>query len=390
MDNLVNSNGRSKRSCDYNMQNIFYIYTSKKMLYLIISLVFLCIFVVSVQATDYDLSRGEVSLHYMQHNPIEIGVRDGRQGIAATQLNTERYLNQTEVGSTDSNFNFSLNSLAELFELNANVKDGGLNSSTYWQNGASSLSAQGKDMTISYSVDKRSEGEAGSKQIEVLILANAKEGILSVNTSEDTFRRPSDTETISRKMGITRLEARDLLNTNGRTRVFEALKRANGTNNFNNGNGNLRNTGEGEVAGGAGAIAGSGGIWLNSLDPQSTFSFYLHGPNFQAKIQDSILNMKFLYPGNGTEVKGLGATITLAGPINGDSETRKRVVLLDNLSYDESEGIYSYPFEQGWWLLNKEEIKPGGYDLFIDLGPSLTAKFGVTITKNHEVVEGRY
>jgi len=360
-----------------------------KRCFLAFLVVFFSLGLVPAQAVEFDLSLGKVSLHYTQHNPIEIGVRGGRQGMTATRFSTEKYLNQTEIGSPGNNFDFSIEGLAELFELNANVRDGGLNSSTRWSNGEANLSAHGKDVTISYSVDRSSEGGADSKQVEVMIQADAKEGILSVNydENENTITIPSDEETISRRMGISRLEARNLLDANGSSRVFEALNRADRSN--PNGN-NMLNNGDNEVAGGAGGIAGPGSVWLKDLDPQSTFSFYLQGPNFKARIQNSTLEMKLFYPGNGTQIKGVGANITIVGPITGNGKKPKRVVLMDSILYDEDKGYYSFSFEDASWLVKKQNLEPGGYDLYVDIGPSLTMRFGITITKDQKVVEGRY
>jgi hypothetical protein len=309
--------------------------------------------------------------------------------MAAMKLKTKKYINQTEIGSDQSAFDFSVTSLAELFELNAEVKKGGVNSSTQWENGKTHLSAQGKEMAITYSVDRSSEGEADSKQVEVLVQADAEDGLLTVNYDESTVKLPSDAEEVSNKLGITNLEAENMLESQGRNRVMEALNRAG---NGNPNGDNLLNNGGEEVAGGGGSIAGQGNgtVGINNLDPQSTFSFYLQGPNFEARIQDSILNLKLLYPGNGTQIKGVGTNITVVGPVNGNNKNSKQVVLLDSLTYNENEGFYSYSFKEESWLVDKEQLQPGGYDLFVDLGPSLTTKFGITITRDHQVVEGRY
>lgn len=341
-----------------------------------------------MKAAEFDLSLGKVSLHYRQHNPIEIEVEDGKEGVAAMKLKTEKYINKTKIGSGQGNFDFSVTSLAELFELDAQVKKGGLNSSTQWENGEASLSAQGEEMVVTYSVDKSSEGEADSKQVEVLVQADAKDGLLTVNYDESTVKLPSDAEEVSRKLGITNLEAQDMLNTSGHTRVFEAMERANGGS--RNGE-NLLSNGEPQAAGGAGSVAihGNGAISINKLDSQSTFSFYYNGPKFRTRIKDSVLNLKLLYPVTGTQVNGLGINITIVGPVN-NKRSQKQVVLLDNLTYGKEAGYYSYDFETGKWLVDKEKLTPGGYNLIVDLGPGLTKRFGITITGNREVVEGRY
>lgn len=356
--------------------------------YMFVTLILVSLLAVPTSAEEFNLSLGSVSLHYVQHNPIEIEVTDGEKGSTAMKLITAKYSNQTNIGSEESRFDFSLDGLAEKLTLDAEIKDGSLKSSTKWPGGGSQLSVRGENLVTTYVMDKTGDGEAASKQVEVLVQAEAETGILRVNYDNNTVKLPSDEEKVSNQLGISRLEARNILDSKGKTRVLKALEEAN----EGNPNGDdLLDEGASNAAGGAGSVASgsSGSVAINNLDSQSRFSFYYDGPNYKARIRDSEFNLKLLFPGNGTQIKGVGVNITVAGPV-GNGEDSDRIVLMDDLEYDEKNGYYSYSFKEGNWLIDRRQLEPGGYNLYIDVSPALTTKLGITITDDNQVMEGRY
>jgi len=357
-------------------------------LYILIFLLLVSLSTSPLKAKEFNLSLGRVSLHYVQHNPIEIEVENGEKGITAMKLITAKYTNQTNIASEESKFEFSLDGLTEKLTLDAEIKDGSLKSSTKWPGGGSRLSVHGNNLITTYVMDKTTNGDANSNQVEVLVRADAENGILRVNYDNKTVKLPSDEEQVSKKLGISHVEARSILDAKGKIRVFEALEEA-GEGNPNGDN--LLEEGSGTAAGGAGSVVtgSNSSVAINNLDSQSKFSFYYNGPNYKARIRDSKFNLKLLFPGNGTQIKGVGVNITIAGPV-GNGKDSDQIVLMDDLKYDRKNGYYFYSFKEGNWLIDREKLEPGGYDLFIDVSPALKTKLGVTITDDNEVLEGRY
>jgi len=345
----------------------------------------------SVSGKKFNASLGKIELHFRQHNPIKVNLEGGQDGEIVVQHKSDSYKHTTAIQG-DGNFEFSEAArVARLDIEQAEVsEDGVIHFHTQAKgkiNASTSIAmSDNKAILKDASVSVENANPDNSKYVETKLKIDAKKGILDVNVHEKSFTRLSPTEKISEKLDISKLEAFDMAEKYGQNKVLQAIEEA------QNGKRNGRSLEINEQsAGGAGAIAkGNRSVSIQELDPGSVYRFYLQGPKYEARIVNSTLNVRLLYPGNGTRIKGVGANITIVGPVNGNNKAKNKIVLLDSLIYNEDGGYYEYPFDKGSWIIEKDKLEPGGYDLYVDVGPRLKTKFGITITQDREVVGGRY
>lgn len=369
----------------------------KRSLLVVLGLILvLSLFANAKEWKTFNLSHGEVNLHYIQHNPIKVKFEGVSEGEAITQFRTVKYITTTQLDSTKKS-NVTHKVLTSKYNLDAEVKNGHLVSVTENSNSKVRVKVDGKNIELNHEVAISDGKEPETKQVETIINAGADSGLLKINHIKPEFKSPGPEEQVSKKLGVSLADAENLLEEKGETRVLNAIDKATSDSN-RNGQSILEettnNSGDSgaKAAGGAGYVAGSqnGAININQLNAGSVYQFYLQGPNYEARIEESKLDIRFFYPGNGTQIKGIGANITVVGPVTGRHKQPNNVVLMDTISYNKAKEYYEYSFKEGSWLMDLNRLKPGGYDLYIDLGPSLTTQFGITITEDHQVVKGRY
>jgi len=224
-----------------------------------------------------------------------------------------------------------------------------------------------------------------SKQVKALIKARGSGGLLQTNISSPEIGRPSDEEVVSRTLKISINQARKFLEEKG-NRLLNALEQLKNTGN-RNGYSVLR----GDIPAGAGGaiIEGEGGaINVNTMDPSSVFQVFLDSPKYKGNLQDSQLRVKLIHETTNTPLRGVGGTITVAGPVDGANPNT--IVLLDAITYDQDQECYFYQFDPEDWLIDYERLQPGGYNLHIDFGTLQRATLGVTVTKDKKLFYGRY
>lgn len=112
--------------------------------------------------------------------------------------------------------------------------------------------------------------------------------------------------------------------------------------------------------------------------------------SYKGSIEDSVLSLRFYYPGKDIEINDLGISITVAGPIDSEKKDSRNVVLIDALPFYKKSGTYRYSFKDANWMDSEKNLKPGPYKLFIDVSPAVSAEMSITISESGEVFSGSY
>ncbi len=323
-----------------------------------------------------------VVLQFNEHNPVKVQLTDGKNFDYQALLATD---NQ-EIKAYITGEGFDLSQVVEVnrSELRADMSGD--------SEVLSLFSSAGKEVEFSAA----GEGSAAfvwnlgdlsydSKRVKALIKASGDEGLLRANVGTPALGLPSDEEIVSRTLRVSIRTARRMLEERG-VRLLNAVDQLKRTGTRNG----LSLLSGAEPAGGGGAIVNQGGgaIDVNSMDPGSVFQVYVDSPKYKGNLQNSQLRVQLLHEATNTPLSGVGATLTVAGPIDGPNPDQ--IVLLDQLKFEKERGEYYYRFDPENWLIDYRVLQPGGYDLYVDFGNLQQAKLPVTVTNDRRVFYGRY
>ena len=323
-----------------------------------------------------------VVLGFTEHNPVQIKLTGGANFDYRALLVTENQ--KIKAYLTGQGFDISQTVLVNRSELRAELAGNSELQSLFTSaDNLVEFSAAGEG-SVAFMWDLGNLPH-DSKNVQVRIQASGEEGLLKANIGGPEVSPLSDEEIVSRTLKVTIGQARNLLEEKG-SRLLNAIDqlRQTGTR-----NGVSVMNGSGPAGGGGAIIEGEGGaIDINSMDPSSVFQVYFDNPKYKGNLQDSKLQVQLLHEATNTPIKGVGVTITVAGPIEGPNPDQ--IVLMDEIKFDETKGYYFYQFDPESWLIDHRKLQPGGYDLHIDFERLQHATLGITVTKDKKVFYGRY
>ena len=318
----------------------------------------------TVQAIEFDMSNGAITMHYVQHNPIGVKVEDGKNGSLEATFDTNYYELTSELKS-EGQFETSMIVLAGAFSQSSWGKE------------------EGEPTTkVNATISQIRDEEPKDKMVKVKIeTTKAEKGILKVNylPQERELDQRSNAQMISDKLGVSGSKARDLIGKYGPVKILDAVDVLEGYKKSN------RNPGP---AGGAGGISGPNGVVsVDQLSPQELFTLYLDGVKYEGHVRYNSLFLTLYHPSNGNKLNHLHTKVTLEGPVSTktDSKEPANVVLMGSLKYEEGTG-YRYPFGNGDWLVAPENLPSGPYKLHIDVDRVKHLTLPVKLTKDNTVV----
>jgi len=315
-------------------------------------------------AIEFDMSNGAITAHYIQHNPVGVQVKDGKDGSIKANFNTEYYEVSSDLES-EGEFETTMISLADFFHQSSRGK------------------VKGEPETnISATFNQIREGEPEDKMVEVKIETTKSEnGILKINYNPEELEIAgrSKAQIISDKLGVGRSSARELIGNYGTVRVLDAIDALEGHN---------PNNQMPAAAGGAGGIAGPDGVVsVKNLSTNALFNLYIQGIKYQGHVRYNSVFLNLYHPSNGNELNHLPAKVTLEGPVIKESgkDESSNVVLLGSMEYKKGTG-YNYPFADGDWLVPPENLPSGPYKLHIDVDRVKHLTLPVKLTEDNTIV----
>jgi len=322
----------------------------KGKLFALLLLAVLLIISLSAYSKTYNLEYGSIHLKYSQNFPIRIEFVDLINGDIASGIASDTYSNRTEARA--KKLDLSILAKRGEFKLYSEFSDGIIFSHTSSEELSAIVNAGGADLSLLKNV-LFSKGK-GDKAI-VTIIADGKSGLIKINKKDRKIGPIPFYVIVGRKLDISHNQARSLIREHGKLRIQYSLKVADRYSNKRNG------------------LSCSGDlVQLNDLGYQSIFGLFLHGPNARLSIVDSVLRLNLLC-GN-TKVDGIGTNITV-------SNTQGEIVLLDPIVSEDGE--YIYDFKEANWLNGQPQ--EGNYKLFVDLGPTLSRKIPIRISRDGSV-----
>ena len=329
---------------------------------------------------SFDLSKGYVVFNYTttgDYNPLHLQILMA-DGYAQTQIITEGYKSEATIEGT-GDLSFSQTATISGIELGAEI-DGTLSSTTITADGIVTVLKVYGEGTVNKEVVADTRIDLNPEEVEIYagVYVDAQSGRLII---EDSVPDPDAAVLISRKLGLTGREADYLLREFGKQGVMRALDIASSH------TGGPRHASP-TVAGGGGSVVADS-ISIQNLSPASVFQLSLRGLKFNGYLRDSTVYMRIYHPTNGVKIRDLDAIITIVDPDPSPPLSCPNVTLYDVFPYDYDYECYYYSIDEEDWLIDIDDLTPGGYDLYIDVGWIESIKLPVTVTEDKQVIARR-
>ncbi|GAG28939.1 unnamed protein product, partial [marine sediment metagenome] len=211
-------------------------------------------------------------------------------------------------------------------------------------------------------------------EIDVSIYTDAREGRLIV---EDSTSNPDLATIMSQKLPITRREARGIISTFGKVRASYALNNAITH--------NPTPSRSSTIADGGGVVI-ENSISASNLSPATVFQLSLRGIKYEGYLKNSTVYMRVYPSDNGVSIRDLDMIITIVDSDPVPPLSASNVVLHDIFPYDYGQECYFYPIDEENWLVDIEDLRPGAYDLYIDIGRMQTITLPITVMEDKQVI----